>query len=162
MTLSMPELAADAVAQLQRSIEPGGVVVVESGVGRLTQALLDGRHALVADEPVAVGGLDAGPGPYELLLMALGSCTAMTLRLYAERKGWPLQRVRVRLRHGKAHAEDCVACESGTAMIDRIDRRLELDGPLDDEQRRRLLQIADMCPVHRTLTSRIEIRTALG
>jgi putative redox protein len=152
---------ADRLQDLQSTIPPGTVVVTDSGAGPLGQALLDGRHVLAADEPVAVGGMDSGPNPYELLLMALGSCTSMTLRLYADRKSWPLDRVVVRLSHAKVHAEDCVECERRPAMIDRIERTIELVGGLDATQRARLLQIAEMCPVHRTLTSKIDIRTVL-
>lgn len=147
--------------KLQSSIAAGTVIVTDSGAGPLGQALLDGRHALAADEPTTAGGKDGGPNPYELLLMSLGACTSMTLRLYADRKQWPLERVIVRLHHSKAHAEDCAACESRAAMIDRIERTIELVGALDETQRARLLQIAEMCPVHRTLTSKIDIRTTL-
>ncbi len=142
-------------------VAPGTVVVAESGDGRLSQHLLDGRHRLIADEPVAAGGGDAGPGPYELLLMGLGACTSMTLRLYAERKKWPLERVIVRLSHRRIHAEDCAECETKQGLLDRIERAIELLGPLDPEQRARLVQIADHCPVHRTLTSEVSIVTRL-
>jgi putative redox protein len=142
-------------------VEPGWIKVVESGDGKFTEYLLDGRHSLIADEPVAAGGKDRGPGPYELLLMALGACTAMTLRLYADRKRWPLERVSVRLRHARIHAEDCADCETKQGMLDRIERVIELEGTLDPMQRQRFLEIADMCPVHRTLTSEIKIETRL-
>jgi putative redox protein len=151
----------DRLQELQSTIAPGMVVVTDSGAGPLGQALLDGRHVLAADEPVAAGGMDSGPNPYELLLMALGGCTSMTLRLYANRKGWPLERVVVRLSHAKVHALDCAECESRPAMIDRIECTIELVGALDATQRTRLLQIAEQCPVHRTLTSKIDIRTTL-
>ena len=141
-------------------VEPGWIKVVESGQGKFTAHLLDGRHRLLADEPVAAGGRDSGPGPYELLLMALGACTTMTLRLYADRKRWPLDRVSVNLRHAKIHAEDCADCETKQGMLDRIERVIELEGALDPAQRQRLMEIADMCPVHRTLTSEIKIETS--
>jgi len=145
--------------ELQASVPAGTVIVASTGAGPFDQIMLDGRHTLRADEPVAAGGSDGGPGPYELLLMALGSCTSMTINLYATRKKWPLEQVAVRLQHSRVHAEDCVDCESPKAMIDRIDKSVELIGSLDEAQRARLLQIADQCPVHRTLTSKIEIRT---
>jgi putative redox protein len=143
------------------AVEPGWISVVESGEGKFTEHLLDGRHRLIADEPVAAGGEDRGPGPYELLLMALGACTTMTLRLYADRKRWPLERVSVRLRHAKIYAQDCADCETKQGMLDRIERVIALEGALDPVQRQRLLEIADMCPVHRTLTSEIKIETRL-
>ena len=143
-------------------VEPGWIKVAESGEGKFAQHLLDGRHHLVADEPVSAGGNDRGPGPYELLLMALGACTTMTLRLYADRKGWPLTRASVRLHHSKIHAEDCADCETRHGMLDRIERVIDLEGSLDDAQRQRLLEIANMCPVHRTLISEIKIDTRLA
>jgi putative redox protein len=149
------------LAELQSTVAIGWVVVTDSDAVPYGQHLLDGRHALAADEPPMVGGQDTGPGPYELLLMALGACTAMTLRMYATRKQLPLERVLVRLKHDKVHAEDCINCEQSAAMIDRIDRQIELFGPLDEAQRRRLIEIADKCPVHRTLESKVDIRTAL-
>gem|GEM_PF-64465 len=135
------------------------VVVRETGQGRFQQEVTVGTHRFLADEPVEVGGLDSGPGPYDLLLAGLGACTAMTLRLYAERKALPLERVTVRLNHSRIHATDCADCETKEGMLDRIDRAITLRGALDAEQRRRLLEIADKCPVHRTLTSEIDIRT---
>jgi putative redox protein len=117
---------------------------------------------LAADEPIAAGGTDAGLNPYDFLLAGLGSCTSMTVALYARRKQWPLEAVTVRLRHGKIHAADCGDCETREGMIDRIELALELTGPLTEEQRSRLLEIAGRCPVHRTLTSEIDIRTHLS
>jgi putative redox protein len=140
--------------------EPREVVVYGSSRG-VVQDIAAGSHRLVADEPTAVGGTDMGPGPYDLLLGALGSCTSMTVSMYARRKQWPLDAVRVRLRHSKVHAVDCEACDTEVARIDVIERDIELVGSLDDEQRARLLDIANTCPVHRTLTSHIEIRTTL-
>jgi putative redox protein len=146
---------------LQKSIVPGSVVVASTGAGPFEQILLDGRHSLHADEPVAAGGGDAGPSPYELLLMALGSCTSMTINLYATRKKWPLDQVMVRLRHERVYADDCVDCEDPKSKIDRIWCSIELIGALDEAQRNRLIEIAKQCPVHRTLTNKIEIRTDL-
>jgi putative redox protein len=140
-------------------IEVGTVLVRETGNGKFQQEVLSGPHRFLADEPVKVGGLDSGPGPYDLLLAGLGACTSMTLRLYADRKKLPLERVSVRLTHNKIHAEDCRDCETKEGMVDRIDRSITMEGPLDAEQRKRLLEIADKCPVHRTLESEIEIRT---
>ncbi len=149
-------------ASLQEALQPGTVLVASTGGGRYEQALLDGRHRLRADEPASVGGNDVGPGPYELLLMSLGACTSMTLQMYAGQKKWPLEQVQVRLSHAKVHAEDCADCEKPSAMIDRIERSITLTGALTDEQRARLMEIADRCPVHRTLTSKIVIVTRLA
>jgi putative redox protein len=149
----------DMPAAVAETAEQGAVVVSETHRGRFQQDVRMGAHRLLADEPVVAGGLDSGPGPYDLLLAALGSCTAMTLRLYAEHKKLPLDHVTVRLSHSKIHAADCESCETKEGKIDRIDRAITFDGPLDGEQRRRLLEIADNCPVHRTLTSEVEIRT---
>jgi putative redox protein len=139
---------------------PREVVVQGSGSG-FAQEVLVGGHRLLSDEPTSVGGTDTGPGPYHLLLAALGSCTSMTLGLYARRKQWPLEAVRVTLRHSRSHAADCQDCETKVGMLDRIDREVELVGPLDEAQRARLLEIANKCPVHRTLTSEILIQTRL-
>jgi len=133
----------------------GTVLVGESqapGQSRLAQRIRVGRHVLAADEPESEGGSDTGPNPYELLLAALGACTSMTLRLYADHKGWPVDRVEVALRHAKVHASDCAECETREGKIDRIERDIRLEGPLDATQRARLLEIAEKCPVHRTLT----------
>jgi len=147
---------------LQSSISVGTVVVASTGAGAFQQIMLDGRHMLHADEPVAAGGGDTGPGPYELLLMALGSCTSMTVSLYAARKKWPLEQVVVRLRQERVHMQDCTDCEKPDAMVHRIEKTIELSGTLDDEKRQRLREIADHCPVHKTLTSKIVIETVLG
>lgn len=143
------------------AVAPGSIVVAEIDPDGLSQLLLDGHHRLLADEPREKGGADAGPDPYALLLMSLGACTAMTLRLYARRKQWPLERAIVRLRHDRIHAEDCADCETQAGMVDRIAVSVTLEGPLDSTQRARLLQIAEQCPVHRTLTSEVKIVTAL-
>jgi uncharacterized OsmC-like protein len=147
--------------QTEAEAAAGRVIVTDSGRGRFEQLLFAGRHIMAADEPVADGGADAGPGPYDLLLMALGACTSMTLRLYASRKHWPLERVVVRLAHDKRHSDDCRDCPEKASLVDHIDRTIELIGPLDSTQRERLLDIANKCPVHRTLTSTIEIATTL-
>lgn len=135
-------------------------VIVRSEQG-LTQSIQIGDHQLTADEPVTAGGSDAGPNPYELLLSALGACTAMTVRLYARRKDWPLESVKVVLHHERLHAEDCAACETREGFLDRITKRLTLVGPLDAEQRLRLGEIAERCPVQRTLQREIRIEQVL-
>src|SRR5215475_1074911 len=141
------------------AVETGTVLVRETGGGKFQQEISSGQHRFLADEPVKAGGLDSGPGPYDLLLAGLGACTSMTLRLYADIKKLPLERVSVRLTHNKIHAEDCLDCETKEGKIDRIDRNITLEGALGAEERKRLLEIADKCPVHRTLKSEIEIRT---
>jgi putative redox protein len=140
---------------------PEGAVVVSTGAAGYTSGVQIGRHRLIADEPRSVGGADLGPAPYDFLLAGLGACTGMTLRMYADRKQWPLEGVDVQLRHAKIHAADCADCETKDGKIDRIERTITLSGPLDAEQRARLLEIADRCPVHRTLHSEIEIVTHL-
>jgi uncharacterized OsmC-like protein/alpha-beta hydrolase superfamily lysophospholipase len=140
---------------------PGAVCVTETRRGKFQQLIASGQHRFLADEPVAAGGLDTGPGPYDLLLAALGACTAMTLRLYADRKGLPLDRVAVRLTHDKIHAADCETCETKEGMLDRIDKEIVVAGKLDDAERARLLEIAEKCPVNRTLKSEIEIRGSI-
>lgn len=134
-------------------------VVVESGPSGYATRIHAGRHHLWADEPVAVGGTDTGPNPYDLLLSALGACTTITLRMYADRKQWPLEGIRATLRHQKVHARDCEDCESETGYVDRIDQELTFLGPLDEAQRKRLLEIADKCPVHKTLHSEVVVDT---
>ena len=141
---------------------PTVVTVEESGTGKFTQTLHSGPHQLVADEPEEYGGNNEGPGPYEYILMGLGACTNMTIRMYADRKKIPLERVRVILSHQKIHAEDCVDCESKEGKIDEIVREITLEGDLTGEQRQRLLDIANRCPVHRTLTSEIVVRSRLS
>jgi uncharacterized OsmC-like protein len=137
--------------------------VTVTGLGtEFAQDIQFGRHHLRADEPVGKGGRDEGPDPYDLLLSALGVCTSMTLGWYARQKNLPLLRVTVHLKHGRIHAADCATCETEAGMLDEIQREIELEGPLDAEQRARLLEIADKCPVHRTLTSEIVIRTRLA
>lgn len=136
-------------------------VIVKGAAAGLAQEITVDGHRLSADEPVEDGGTDTGPNPYDLLLASLGACTSMTLALYARRKQWPLQAVTVHLRHSKIHAADCAACETREGRLDRIERDVELSGPLDEQQRTRLLEIANKCPVHRTLTSEVEIRTRL-
>ncbi len=138
---------------------PRNIVVRETRNSKFQQTVAIGPHRLLADEPVAAGGEDSGPGPYDFLLAGLGACTSMTMRLYAERKSLPLERVTVTLRHSKIHAEDCAECETKVGMLDQIERVITMDGALDAEQRAKLLEIADKCPVHRTLTSEVHIVT---
>lgn len=138
---------------------PRKVVVQETRKSKFNQIITVGPHHLVADEPVAAGGEDAGPGPYDFLLAGLGACTSMTMRLYADRKSLPLDRVTVTLKHSKIYAKDCAECETRDGMLDQIERDIAMDGALDAEQRKKLMEIADKCPVHRTLTSEIRIVT---
>jgi putative redox protein len=133
-------------------------VVVRGDARSFKQEIVAGRHHLSADEPVSAGGSDAGPDPYDYLLAALGVCTSMTVGLYARRKQFPLENITVSLRHSRIHAEDCEECETKEGMLDRIDVELELTGPLSKEQQAKLMEIADKCPAHRTLTSEINIR----
>jgi putative redox protein len=137
-------------------------VVVHGGPSGLRQDIQAGTQTWVADEPPAVGGTGLGPTPYDLLLGALGACTSMTLRLYADRRKWPLEGVTVRLRHNRIHRDDCSNCEKKDASIERVERTLELQGPLTEEQRTRLLEIAERCPVHQTLKGNLEVQTRLA
>ena len=141
--------------------EPRSVTVVGARMGFRTEVGVGGHH-LVVDEPVSVGGTDAGPSPYEMLLAALGACTSMTLRLYADKRRWPLERVRVTLQHRKIHAQDCADCDRKPAKMDVVDRVVFLEGALSDEQRTKLLEIAERCPVHQTMQSKIEVNTRAG
>jgi uncharacterized OsmC-like protein len=145
-------MAADA------SNNPPGVIVRGGSTG-FAQEIEIGPHRLKGDEPLAFGGTDTGPSPYDFLLAALGTCTSMTISLYARRKGWPLENVTVSLHHSKIHAVDCAECETKVGRIDRIEREIQLTGALTNEQRAKLMEIADRCPVHQTLTSEINIRT---
>lgn len=131
-------------------------VVVQSR-DNLRQEITAGKHTILADEPVSAGGDDSGPDPYSLLLAALGACTSMTLKLYARQKNWDLRSVRVELSHEKIYAKDCLECETKEGKLDRIERRIFLEGDLDEQQQTRLREIAKRCPVHRTLTSEIKI-----
>jgi uncharacterized OsmC-like protein/pimeloyl-ACP methyl ester carboxylesterase len=138
---------------------PRNVVVRETRNSKFQQTVTVGPHQMLADEPVAAGGQDSGPGPYDFLLAGLGACTSMTMRLYADRKALPLDRVTVTLQHSKIHAKDCAECETREGMLDQIERVISIEGDLDVDQRKRLMEIADKCPVHRTLTSEIHIVT---
>ncbi|WP_024512172.1 bifunctional alpha/beta hydrolase/OsmC family protein [Bradyrhizobium sp. ARR65] len=150
---------AGPAATLNLGEVPRHVVVRETRESKFQQTIAVGPHQLLADEPIAAGGEDSGPGPYDFLLAALGACTSMTMRLYAERKALPLDRVTVTLAHSKIHAEDCAECETKIGLLDQIDRVIGIEGALDTEQRKRLMEIADKCPVHRTLTSEVRILT---
>ena len=141
--------------------DPDVVTVTETREGRFTQAIQAGKHHLRADEPASAGGTDTGPSPYDYLLAGLGACTSMTIRMYAELKQLPLDTVRVRLKHEKVHAQDCTECETKEGKLDRIEREIELAGALDEAQRAKLLEIANKCPVHRTLHSEVWIPTRL-
>jgi uncharacterized OsmC-like protein len=152
----------DPVAPEQVAVSgdaPRMVMVRETSAGKFQQAVSIGPHQMLADEPVAAGGADTGPGPYDFVLAGLGACTSMTMRMYADRKSLPLERVTVTLKHSKIYAQDCADCETKEGMLDQIDRVIAIEGNLDAEQRRKLMEIADKCPVHRTLTSEIHIVT---
>ncbi len=153
LTIERPESPED-------SLEKNHIVARIGNTGFRTEIMANGL-SLIADEPVSVGGTNMGPTPYDYLVAGLGACTAMTLRMYADRKKWPLEEVVVSLSHKKIHAKDCEACETDQAMLDWIERELELMGPLDVSQTQRLLEIADRCPVHRTLESEVKIQTTL-
>ena len=142
--------------------QAGKVLVRETREGKFTNQVFAGSHVIRADEPVAAGGLDTGLSPYDLLCASLGACTAMTLRLYADLKSIPLDRISVELKHDKIHAADCAECETREGRIDRIERDITLEGALDAQQRQRLLEIADKCPVHRTLHSEVVISSRLA
>ena len=139
----------------------GEVRVRESGDGPYGQEIVAGSHRWSADEPTGLGGHDSGPSPYDMLLAALGACTSMTLRMYAQRKDWPLERVTVTLRHSKIYAKDCEECVSKQGRVDVIERDIAIEGPLDDDQRARLMEIANRCPVHQTLTSQTLVHDRL-
>jgi putative redox protein len=136
-------------------------VLVRGNASGFAQEVIAGSHRIASDEPVAAGGTNTGLSPYDLLLAALGSCTSMTVAMYARRKAWPLRAVTVRLRHSRIHADDCADCETKEGMLDRIERDIELTGTLTADQRGKLLEISNRCPVHRTLTSEIDIKTRL-
>jgi putative redox protein len=158
---SWAERYVDPVAQpaARTSEAPRNVVVRETRGGKFQQTVTSGPHQMLADEPIAVGGQDSGPGPYDLVLAGLGACTSMTMRMYADRKSLPVERITVTLKHGKIHAKDCAECENREGMLDQIDRVISIEGALDTDQRKRLMEIADKCPVHRTLTSEVRIVT---
>lgn len=149
-------LNLEAKKELRTSKQVLAQINAEPG---FTTRIKAGQHSLIADEPLSVGGNDYGPTPYDLLLSGLGACTAMTLKMYAGRKKWDLQEVEVHMEHGKTHAQDCEACETTKGKIDRIEKEIILTGDLDETQRKRLLEIADRCPVHRTLHSEVLITT---
>ena len=148
----LPLMAADIAN------EPPHVVVRGDATG-FAQNIEVGAHRFKGDEPIAFGGTDTGPSPYDFLMAALGTCTSMTISLYARQKGWPLENVTVSLHHSKIHAADCADCETKEGKIDRIEREIQLTGTLTAEQRAKLMQVADRCPVHQTLTSEIKIQT---
>jgi putative redox protein len=136
-----------------------GVRVRATGAGKFQHEVQAGRHCMLADEPVSYGGLDSGPTPYDFVAIGLAACTSMTLRLYAEKKGWQLPSFAVDVAHDKVHAVDCAECEGREGRIDRFRRRIVLDEPVDEEGRAKLLEIADKCPVHRTLEQTSVIAT---
>ena len=151
----------DVYQEAARTTEKSGIgsVVVRGSAAGFAQEIVAGPHRMVADEPVSVGGTDTGPTPYDFLLAALGACTSITVGMYARRRGWPLEEVTVNLRRAKLHASDCAECETREGMLDRFERDIHFAGSLTNEQRSKLLEIANKCPVHRTLTSEIAIKT---
>lgn len=134
-------------------------VVVNGDAKGFAQKVEIGSHHLAIDEPASYGGTDSGPSPYDLILAALGSCTSMTIGLYARKRSWPVDKISVSLWHSKIHAKDCDDCETKDGRIDRIEMEIHLDGSLTDEQRAKLMEVAGKCPVHQTLTSEINIKT---
>ncbi len=142
-------------------VDNDDVLVTEAGDGRFAQTINVGRHWLRADEPPSVGGDDSGPSPYQLLSASLGACTSMTMRLYAMRKKWSIDRISVRVHHEKIHAQDCAKCETTEGKVDRMEREIHVEGELTEEQKQRLLEIADKCPVHRTLHSEVVVTSRL-
>jgi putative redox protein len=143
------------------SQEPRKVVVAGPATGFRTEVEVGGHH-LVVDEPIPVGGTDEGPSPYEMLLAALGACTAMTLRIYADRRKWPLERAQITIQHHKVHAQDCVDCDRKATKMDVVERIITLEGALTEEQRAKLMEIAERCPVHQTLQGKIQVNTRFG
>jgi putative redox protein len=154
-------IGVDQEKTRKKDLTDNRVVVRTGKTGYRTEIVANG-HSVIADEPIGVGGSDTGPTPYDYLVASLGACTSMTLRMYADRKKWPLDAIVVRLKHQKIHASDCDNCEAkGDGKMDYIEREIELNGPLDPQQRKRLLEIADRCPVHRTLHSEINVKSWL-
>ena len=149
-----PDVATDGKEMNNRAAD----VIVRGDASGFLQKIVSGAHQFEADEPVSVGGTETAPTPYDYLLAGLGACTSMTVGLYARRKKWPLQGVTVALRHSRIHAKDCADCETKEGMLDRIEMNVELTGSLSVEQRAKLMEIAAKCPVHRTLTSEIDIK----
>ena len=145
----------------QDTLESDLVEVSETGIGKFTQRIRVGKHVLSADEPTDIGGDDRGPGPFDLVLAGLGACTTMTVRMYADRKSIPLDHVSVQLSRRKINAEDCADCVTEDGEVEEITRDIRLKGDLDDATRTRLLEIANKCPVHRTLSGEIKIRSSL-
>lgn len=148
-------------AEEEKISPPGGQVYVRTGKEAYRTEVIAGGHSLVADEPKKLGGTDLGPTPYDLLLAALGSCTSITLRMYADRKGWPVDAIGVALTHRRLHASDCEDCEAGGGKLDRIERQISLEGDLSEKERERMLEIADKCPVHKTLHAGVTVTSRL-
>lgn len=159
--MASPNCRLDRLIRYDARMAKMQTISVQIGEKGYRATIRMGEHELVADEPKEMGGGDEGPAPYDLLLASLGTCKAITLRMYADRKGWFLGGVIVTLAHNRVHAKDCEDCETGSGKVDEITVELELLGDLTDEQRERLLEIADKCPVHRTLMSETKVRSSL-
>ena len=145
----------------EKKLRPKKTVLARIGATGFTTDIQSGNHTFRADEPLSVGGDDFGPNPYDLLLSSLGACTAMTMRMYADRKGWGIEEINVHLSHNKKHVKDCIDCDTQSGYIDYIEKEIEITADLDKEQRQRLLEIADKCPVHRTLHNEVKVTTKL-
>ena len=154
------EAEREAPERPSEELAPGTIYVGETGDGKFSNHVFAGPHYMRSDEPEEVGGDDTGPSPYDLVAAGLGACTSMTLRMYADRKEWPVDKIEVRLNHDKIHAEDCDHCEQKEGKIDKIERRIHIEGDIDSDQRARMLEIADKCPVHNTLTRENVIETS--
>ena len=158
--LNITDINKEASLGTAPNVKSGHIIVTEQNK-KFTRKVYSEDHKLIADEPLSVGGSNLGANPYELLLASLGACTSMTIRMYANRKDLSLDNVEVTLKHDRIHAKDCIDCESETGRVDIIEKYIKLEGNLTDTERQRILEIADMCPVHKTLHNEIQIKSNL-